>query len=467
MRETYDEGQAAGRLKVSVAAWRWAVASGLVPAADAGPGQWSRAVVQAADAEGIRAALPGPAGAWWAAERLTEALGSPLPYGRPPVTATAVGHLVRVGLLAYLGGDPATPDVHPDQVAALARRRDLPALLDRHVPLGPDQAARRLGVRRTEWDQVVRLGWIAPTGTVTIDYKRARGGVTEVPLYSGRDVALLPITRPSVDWRALRTLAPGRRSPLAALDPLGPGPERDTVLLAEAARIAGVGRAAVANWRRRHPDFPTPVAGTDVHPRFARPAVVAWLLAHDKIAVPTGALSATLTLWSDTTGERRFRLDDPCLELADDDADEDRLSGWTTDDDADALAVLAANGTGASLRRLTAPGTPPLAVPGGVRVIDRYRAGSGGLRVTLAWPAGLRGTAAPRTGTRPADGLLRHGVPYTDPGQRCACARQACGGLVPVPYCTEHGRAADPAMEWHPADGIRCTHLTRRAAVPA
>ncbi|MEW1640279.1 hypothetical protein AB0469_40275 [Streptomyces sp. NPDC093801] len=30
--------------------------------------------------------------------------------------------------------------LHPDEVAALARRRDLPAVLDRHVPLGPDQA---------------------------------------------------------------------------------------------------------------------------------------------------------------------------------------------------------------------------------------------------------------------------------------------------------------------------------------
>ncbi|MFC7934354.1 hypothetical protein [Streptomyces cinereoruber] len=464
MRESYDEGQAAGRLKVSVAAWRWAVASGLVPAADAGPGQWSRTVVQAADAEGIRAALPGPVGAWWAAERLTEALGSPLPYGRPPVTATAVGHLVRAGLLAYLGGDPATPDVHPDQVAALARRRDLPAFLDRHVPLGPDQAAHRLGVRRTEWDQVVRLGWIAPTGTVTIDYKR-HGGWTTVPLYSGQDIALLPITRPSVDWRALRALAPGRRSPLAALDPLGPGPEGDTVLLAEVARIAGVGRAAVVNWRRRHPDFPTPVAGTDVHPRFARPAMVAWLLAHDKIAVPTGVASATLVLWSDEEGERRFRLDDPLLELADDDADEDRLSGWTTDDAADALAVLTATGDGGgvSVRRLTAPGTPPLAVPGRVQVIDRFRSGSGALRLTLAWPAGLRGTAAPRTGTRPADGLTRHAVPYTAPGQGCACARQACGGLIPAPYCPEHGRTAEPAMEWHPAGGVRCTHLARPA----
>ncbi|MFC8494781.1 hypothetical protein ACFUJU_29100 [Streptomyces sp. NPDC057235] len=458
MRETYDVYGAAGRLRVSVAAWRWAVASGVVPAADAGRGEWSRAVVEAADAEGVRAALRGPADAWRAAERLTEALGEPLPFGRPPVTATAVGHLVRAGLLAYLGGDVDTPDVHPDQVATLARRRDLPALLDRHVPLGPDQAARRLGVRRTEWDQVVRLGWVAPVGTVTVDFKRARGGVTEVPLYSGEAVALLPLTRPSVDWRALRTLAPGRRSPLAALDPADPE-QGDTVFLAEAARMAGVGRAAVVNWRRRHDDFPAPIAGTDVHPWFDRSAVVSWLLAHDKIAVPTGMPSATLTVRSGPAGERRFRLDDPSLELSDDAAGEERLSGWMADDDADVLAVLAADGDGLSVRRLTAPGMLPLAVPGRVRMIDRFRSGSGGLCITLVWPAGLRGTAD----RRPRGGTVDHAVPHTAPGAQCVCARQACGGLVPLSHCTEHGRTVEPVMEWHPAGGVRCTHLTRPA----
>ncbi|MCX4546959.1 hypothetical protein [Streptomyces sp. NBC_01565] len=50
------------------------------------------------------------------------------------------------------------------------------------------------------------------------------------------------------------------------------------------------------NWRRPHPGFPDPVAGTDVHPRFERRAVVAWLLAHDKIGVPTGPTIASLVL---------------------------------------------------------------------------------------------------------------------------------------------------------------------------
>ncbi|WP_406511339.1 hypothetical protein OG851_02410 [Streptomyces sp. NBC_00161] len=148
-------------------------------------------VVEAVDPEQVRAALRGPIGAGVAADRLTQALGEPLPRCRPRVTASAVGHLARAGLLVRLGGDAAFPDVHPDQVAALARRRDLPALLDRHVPLDPDQATRRLGVRRTDWDQVARLGFVAPVDTVAIDYK-SHAGVTVVPLHSALDIALLP-----------------------------------------------------------------------------------------------------------------------------------------------------------------------------------------------------------------------------------------------------------------------------------
>lgn len=138
-----------------------------------------------------------------AAERLTGALGEPLPFGHPRAIALAVGHLVRTGLLAHPGGGVATPDAHPEQVAALVCRRDLPALLDRHLPLGPERPAVRLGVRRTDFDHVVRLGWIAPVGAVRVDFKRARGEVTEVPSYSGQDIALLPVFRPSVGWRTL------------------------------------------------------------------------------------------------------------------------------------------------------------------------------------------------------------------------------------------------------------------------
>ncbi|MFE4974073.1 N-6 DNA methylase [Kitasatospora sp. NPDC056651] len=61
-------------------------------------------------------------------------------------------------------------------------------------------------------------------------------------------------------------------------------PDRPEVTAAEIARLAGVGRAAVSNWRRRHPDFPRPVGGTDASPAFALDDVESWLRGQGKIA---------------------------------------------------------------------------------------------------------------------------------------------------------------------------------------
>ncbi|MEU4174069.1 N-6 DNA methylase [Streptomyces sp. NPDC026589] len=55
------------------------------------------------------------------------------------------------------------------------------------------------------------------------------------------------------------------------------------VTLAEIARIAGVGRAAVSNWRRRHNSFPPPVGGTDASPQFSLVDIERWLHANGKI----------------------------------------------------------------------------------------------------------------------------------------------------------------------------------------
>ncbi|MCF2531988.1 SAM-dependent methyltransferase, partial [Yinghuangia sp. KLBMP8922] len=65
------------------------------------------------------------------------------------------------------------------------------------------------------------------------------------------------------------------------------------VTAAEIARIAGVGRAAVSNWRRRFTDFPQPVGGTDTSPTFALADVEGWLRDQGKIA----AVSPDELLW--------------------------------------------------------------------------------------------------------------------------------------------------------------------------
>ncbi|MFD0036719.1 N-6 DNA methylase [Streptomyces anulatus] len=62
-------------------------------------------------------------------------------------------------------------------------------------------------------------------------------------------------------------------------------PENATeVTAAGIARLAGVGRAAVSNWRRRHADFPQPVGGTAASPSFALADVEQWLRDQGKLA---------------------------------------------------------------------------------------------------------------------------------------------------------------------------------------
>ncbi|WP_030617421.1 N-6 DNA methylase [Streptomyces sclerotialus] len=56
------------------------------------------------------------------------------------------------------------------------------------------------------------------------------------------------------------------------------------VTAAGIARLAGVGRAAVSNWRRRHADFPKPVGGTEASPAFDLTAVERWLRDQGKLA---------------------------------------------------------------------------------------------------------------------------------------------------------------------------------------
>lgn len=55
------------------------------------------------------------------------------------------------------------------------------------------------------------------------------------------------------------------------------------VTAADIARIAGVGRAAVSNWRRRHSDFPQPVGGPPNSPTFALADVEEWLNANRRL----------------------------------------------------------------------------------------------------------------------------------------------------------------------------------------
>ncbi|MFI1890516.1 hypothetical protein, partial [Streptomyces jumonjinensis] len=185
-------------------------------------GRWSRAAVEVMDPEAIRAGLSvEPLFASQAAEVLAAALGAPtVPEERPAVRAFAVRQLVTEGLLVDLSGNPTFALVHPDQVAAVAARPGLAELLAPLAPLGPDQAAERLGVRRSDWDHMVRLRWAKPAEWAEVKFGTSRAGAVDVPIYRAGVVDAIPAAHPEVDWPALRSIGRGRRSPLAALSPV-------------------------------------------------------------------------------------------------------------------------------------------------------------------------------------------------------------------------------------------------------
>jgi hypothetical protein len=96
-------------------------------------------------------------------------------------------------------------------VEALAADEELDERLRAARLLGPDQAAARLEVRRTDFDHCVAAGWIEPAAHV--ETRIGRRTTIEVPLFRTGDVDRL-LELPGVDWEAVRASRPGEPSPL-------------------------------------------------------------------------------------------------------------------------------------------------------------------------------------------------------------------------------------------------------------
>lgn len=97
------------------------------------------------------------------------------------------------------------------------------------------------------------------------------------------------------------------------------------------ARLAGVGRAAVSNWRRRYPEFPKPVGGTSASPTFSRAEVLEWLTA-------TGKADQLATAGTTSTSVQRIAGDAPAQGRA---IDADRANGESEKDKPDDLMARA------------------------------------------------------------------------------------------------------------------------------
>ncbi|MEO3976940.1 hypothetical protein [Streptomyces sp. CAU 1734] len=217
-RTEYDERQAAKRLYVPVASFRWARHTKLIPAPDASGQRWSRTAVEAMNAKAIRASLPAPISGAAAADRIAEALGTPHSRGdRRVVSSFVIRRLIDLKLLTELSANPDGSLVNPDQVDAVCARGDLAELVENNQPLGPEQAAQRLSVRRADFDHMVRLGGSGRPTRSRSGSARPGAGAVDVALYRAGDIDALPAGHPEVDWGSLRAVGKGQRSPLALL----------------------------------------------------------------------------------------------------------------------------------------------------------------------------------------------------------------------------------------------------------
>ncbi|MCJ0871520.1 N-6 DNA methylase [Streptomyces sp. AP-93] len=86
--------------------------------------------------------------------------------------------------------------------------------------------------------------------------------------------------------------------------PAGPSSPPLQVTAAEISRIAGVTRATVSNWRRRHEDFPAPAGGTETSPLYDLQSVQEWLgtRGHTSAAAPDEELRTALRLQGPRSG---------------------------------------------------------------------------------------------------------------------------------------------------------------------
>ncbi|MFF1717395.1 hypothetical protein [Streptomyces sp. NPDC058268] len=177
--------------------------------------------MEALDADAIRAAMPTqPISGGAAANQIADALGTPNPttYSeRANVTAFVVRRFVDRCLLVDLSANPNGTLHHPDQVAEVCARKDLADLVAADTPLGPEQAAARLRVRRADFDHMARLSWLRSPQSIEVRHGTSRAGAVDVALYTTASVDAVIPAHPEVDWEQLRAVEKGKRSLLASL----------------------------------------------------------------------------------------------------------------------------------------------------------------------------------------------------------------------------------------------------------
>jgi hypothetical protein len=190
----------------------------LIPARDRSRG-WSadladRIAAEHADVGRLRAAIGSmpDMGTWDLAYQLAAR------YQGVDVSPDTVRELWRRGHLVVRFWDRKYPVFAGRSIEAMLATltvEDVTAAAAAGVTVSSDQAAERLGIRRTDFDHAVRAGLIRPSRTVLTGYRSKRND-PGMWLFTVGSVDALA-ARADVDWPAVRGVRPGGRSPWAKL----------------------------------------------------------------------------------------------------------------------------------------------------------------------------------------------------------------------------------------------------------
>lgn len=115
------------------------------------------------------------------------------------MTSIVVRRFIDRGPLTELSANPDGSLLHPGRVADICRREGLADLVAADTPLGPEQAAARLGVRRADFDHNAPR-WITSPQSVEVRFGTSRAGAVDVALYTTASVDAVIPAHPEADW---------------------------------------------------------------------------------------------------------------------------------------------------------------------------------------------------------------------------------------------------------------------------
>jgi len=194
-----------------------ATQAGIMPRPDAAGGKWSGKVarVMYAHRVGIRrnaGSVPD-----LGAERAAEFLAARLGIEVEPHAVHELGRQGRILIVGYYKEHPLYCGRSLENWHGVDEVEQANITGERLIA---DRAADRLGIRRSDFAHLVRLGWISPVAWGRGPFT-AKKYSPDVPLYRAGDITDL-LNDPAINWDAVRAVPAGKRSALANL------PDRNT-----------------------------------------------------------------------------------------------------------------------------------------------------------------------------------------------------------------------------------------------